>query len=401
MERIRVMLADDEESVLAAMSGVMSQDPSLDLVGTAHDTDEAIDLAETHEPHVAVVDVRMPGGGGTKATREIRRRSPDTSVVALSASSDARTVVSMLRAGAVGYVGKDQPVDDVLRAIHRSVRGRASISVGAVGDVAERLAEERSRHANEHVSVSAERIEQALHGDILQIVFQPMVEFSSGHVRGLEALARFHSKPRRAPQTWFAEAAGVGLLTDLELAAVTRAFSELPRIPQGTYLSVNVSPETLRSSALVELLRTVPADRVVLELTEQTPVEDYEELAACLLPIREMGAHLAIDDVGSGFSGLGHVVRLGPDFVKLDRELVTEVDVDPTRRALISRLVSFTTDVGMEIVAEGVETEPELETIRRLGVSYGQGFFLGRPGPIPADDGDWQVRWPGRRPAFH
>lgn len=400
MDRIRVMLADDEDSVLDAMSGLMSQDPALDLVGTARDTAEAIDLAETHEPDVAVVDVRMPGGGGTRATREIRRRSPDTSVVALSASSDARTVVSMLRAGAVGYVGKDQPVEDVLRAIHRSVQGRSSISVGPLGDVAERLAEDRPPRPSEHVRVSTERIQRALHGDVLQIVFQPIVELSNGRVGGLEALARFHSKPRRAPETWFSEAASAGLLTDLELAAAARAFAELHRIPAGTYLSVNVSPETLRAPALVELLRTIPAHRVVLELTEQSPVGDYEELAACLLPIREMGAHLAIDDVGSGFSGLGHVVRLGPDLVKLDRGLVTEVDSDPTRRALIARLVSFVGEVGMEIVAEGVETEKELETLRDLGVSYGQGFFLGRPGPIPAGDDGWQRRWPGRRPAF-
>jgi EAL domain-containing protein (putative c-di-GMP-specific phosphodiesterase class I)/DNA-binding NarL/FixJ family response regulator len=400
MDRIRVMLADDEENVLDAMSGLMSLDPSLDLVGTARDAGEAIDLAEMHEPDVALVDVRMPGGGGTRAAREIRRRSPDTNVVALSASSDSRTVLSMLRAGAVGYVGKDQPADDVLRAIHRSVQGRASISVGAVADVAERLVEDRSYRTSEHVSVSAERIQRALQGDGLEIVFQPIVELSSGHVRGLEALARFHSKPRRAPQTWFTEAAGAGLLVELELAAASRAFDGLDRIPMGTYLSVNVSPETLRSPGLVELLRTIPAHRVVLELTEQWPVGDYEELAACLLPIREMGAHLAIDDVGSGFSGLGHVVRLGPDLVKLDRTLVTDVNSDPTRRALIARLVSFAQEVGIEIVAEGVETEPELDSLRLLGVPYGQGFFLGRPGPIPTEDDEWPLRWPGRRPAF-
>ena len=400
MDRIRVMVADDDEAVLDAMSGLLSSDPALDVVGTARDARTAIDLAERHEPDVALVDVRMPRGGGTTAAREIRRRSPETHVVALSASTDAKSVVSMLRAGAVGYVAKDQAPGDVLRAIHRSAQGRASIAVGSIGDVTERLVEERARATTDHVRVSIDRIERALRGDQLHMVFQPIVELTTGHVRGLEALARFHSKPRRSPETWFTEAAAAGLLVELELAAAEKAFDDLDRISPSMYLSVNVSPATLASPGLVDLLRTVRAERVVLELTEHTPVADYEQLAASLLPIREMGVRLAIDDVGSGFSGLGHVVGLGPDFVKLDRSVVTDVNANATRRALIGRLVSFAEEVAIELIAEGIETEPELATLRKLGVAYGQGFFLARPGPIPADGEDWQERWRGRRPAF-
>jgi EAL domain-containing protein (putative c-di-GMP-specific phosphodiesterase class I) len=93
-------------------------------------------------------------------------------------------------------------------------------------------------------------------------------------------------------------------------------------------------------------------------------------------------------------------VGLGPDFVKLDRSVVTDVNANATRRALIGRLVSFAEEVAIELIAEGIETEPELATLRKLGVAYGQGFFLARPGPIPADGEDWQERWRGRRPAF-
>ena len=105
MARIRLMLADDEAPVLEAMRELVSTDPFIDLVGTARDAGEAIDLAELHLPDVALLDVRMPGGGGSRAAREIRLRSPETQIVALSASTDPRTVVSMVRAGAVCYVG--------------------------------------------------------------------------------------------------------------------------------------------------------------------------------------------------------------------------------------------------------------------------------------------------------
>ena len=244
MGRIRLMLADDEAPILEAMCELMSTDRYIDVVGTARDAGEAIDLAELHEPDVALLDVRMPGGGGSRAAREIRLRSPETRIVALSASTDPRTVASMIRAGAVGYVGKDQPADEVLRAIHRSADGRASIAVDRLGEVAERLAEHQALHVGrvaERARVSIDRIEAAIDGDGIETVFQPIVDLTDGRIRGVEALSRFMTKPRRAPATWFAEAAGHGLLTRLELATATNALDHIDRVPEGVYLSVNVS----------------------------------------------------------------------------------------------------------------------------------------------------------------
>jgi EAL domain-containing protein (putative c-di-GMP-specific phosphodiesterase class I)/DNA-binding NarL/FixJ family response regulator len=396
MGRIRLMLADDEGPVLAAMSEIVSMDPFIDLVGTARDAGEAIDLAELHEPDVALLDVRMPGGGGSRAAREIRRRSPETRIVALSASTDPKTVVSMVRAGAVGYVGKDRSADEVLRAIHRSVYGRASISVDRLGEVAERLAEHQARDADrvpKRAEVSLERIQEAIRGDVLDTVFQPIVDLAEGRIRGLEALARFLTRPRRSPETWFAEASNHGLLTRLELAAASQALGHLDLVPDGVYVSVNVSPQTLCSTGLIQILREVPARRVVLELTERAPI-DYPEAAGCIADLRALGSRLAVDDVGRGFSGLGHVVELAPDLLKLDRSLVSGVDSDATKSALIARLTSFADEIGTEVVAEGIETEAELETLRALGVPSGQGFLLGRPGPIPPIL-DGILRWPG------
>jgi EAL domain-containing protein (putative c-di-GMP-specific phosphodiesterase class I)/DNA-binding NarL/FixJ family response regulator len=402
MGRIRLMLADDEAAVLEAMRELVSTDPFIDLVGTARDAGEAIDLAELHLPDVALLDVRMPGGGGSRAAREIRLRSPETHIVALSASTDPRTVVSMVRAGAVGYVGKDQSGDEVLRAIHRSADGRSSLSVDRLDEVAERLTEHQSRQVvprPDRARVSKERIEAAVHGDLLETVFQPIVELAHGRIRGVEALTRFMTRPRRSPETWFVEAASQGLLTQLELAAATRALDHLDGVPDDVYLSVNVSPETIRAPGLARLMRGIPANRVVLELTERSPIVDYEEMSGCLADLRALGTRLALDDVGKGFSGLGHLVELSPDLLKFDRSLVAEVDSDKTKSGLIERLTSFADEVGMEVVAEGIETEAELETLRALGVGTGQGFLLGRPGPIPPlVNGMWE--WPMRNRPF-
>jgi EAL domain-containing protein (putative c-di-GMP-specific phosphodiesterase class I)/DNA-binding NarL/FixJ family response regulator len=400
--RIRLMLADDEGQVIEAMTQLVSTDPFIDLVGTAKDAGEAIDLAVLHLPDVALLDVRMPGGGGSRAAREIRLRSPETHIVALSASTDPRTVVSMVRAGAVGYVGKDQSGDEVLRAIHRSADGRSSLSVDRLDEVAERLTEHQSRQVvprPDRARVSKERIEAAIHGDLLETVFQPIVELAHGRIRGVEALTRFMTRPRRSPETWFVEAASQGLLTQLELAAATRALDHLDGVPDDVYLSVNVSPETIRAPGLARLMRGIPANRVVLELTERSPIVDYEEMSGCLADLRALGTRLALDDVGKGFSGLGHLVELSPDLLKFDRSLVADVDSDKIKSGLIERLTSFADEVGMEVVAEGIETEAELETLRALGVGTGQGFLLGRPGPIPPlVNGMWE--WPMRNRPF-
>jgi signal transduction histidine kinase len=140
MDRIRVLIAEDEPGVRDAMADLVASDPSMDVVGTAADAEEAIEIARARKPDVALVDVKMPAGGGTRATREIRRESPQTQVVALSAYEDRRTVLEMLRAGVVGYVVKGTSAEEILYTIRRSMRGQGSLSVEITGDVIHELA---------------------------------------------------------------------------------------------------------------------------------------------------------------------------------------------------------------------------------------------------------------------
>ena len=396
MDRIRVMLADDEQEILDLITEVITSDPTIDVVGTARDATAAIDLARLESPDVALVDVRMPGGGGTHVARLLRSSSHPTRVVAVSADTDPDIVVGMLKAGAVGYVAKDADPQDLLRAIHRSVEGHGSLSVGSAEEIAERLAEQLSSPTSTIRHLPAEKIAGAIAGPSLHMVFQPIVELRAGHVVGVEALARFMERPRRLPAAWFAAAAEVGLLTDLELAAVRRSLVELDRLPLGTYLTVNISPETIMIGDLADLFDGVPAERVVLEVTEQSKIENYDELIARLEPIRARGVRLAIDDVGAGFASLGHVVRLQPDFMKVDRTLVAGLAADPVRSSLIERLVAFADECGIAVIAEGIDNAADLDALRTLHVPYGQGFHLGRPGPIPEAQTVWPIRWPGR-----
>jgi signal transduction histidine kinase len=140
VERIRVLIAEDEPAVREALTDLVSSDASMEVVGTACDTDEAIELAREQKPDVAMLDVKMPGGGGPRAAREIRRESPQTHVVALSAYEDRRTVLEMLRAGVVGYIVKGTSSEEILYTIRRSMRGQGSLSVEVTADVIHELA---------------------------------------------------------------------------------------------------------------------------------------------------------------------------------------------------------------------------------------------------------------------
>jgi EAL domain-containing protein (putative c-di-GMP-specific phosphodiesterase class I)/signal transduction histidine kinase len=213
------------------------------------------------------------------------------------------------------------------------------------------------------------------------MVFQPIVDLRSGRVLGAEALARFPDGVR--PDVWFGRAASVGLGLALELAAVRIAVARIEDLPPGTYLSVNASPALVESGQLAEAIAGPAARRIVVEITEHATVGDVQAFEAGVAALRVLGARLAIDDVGAGFASFQQVLRLRPEIVKLDISLTRAVDVDPARRALVTALVSFCRDVGGTLVAEGVETQAELDALVALGVGAAQGYVFARPGALP------------------
>jgi EAL domain-containing protein (putative c-di-GMP-specific phosphodiesterase class I) len=247
----------------------------------------------------------------------------------------------------------------------------------AIAELASDSGTETDRHRR-----IRDRVGRVLRGGHLHSAYQPIVDLQSARIIGAEALARFPAEPRR-PDLWFADAESVGLGIALELAAVRAAISRLDEIPAGIYLSVNASPALLGHHELIDLLSSVDTERVVVELTEHTAVDDYEILSTAIDALRRRGARLAIDDVGAGFSSFQHVIRLRPDIIKLDITITRGIDTDLARRGLARGLLGVAHDLGATVVAEGVETQGELDTLVNLGVDAAQGFLLARPGPLP------------------
>jgi EAL domain-containing protein (putative c-di-GMP-specific phosphodiesterase class I)/CheY-like chemotaxis protein len=382
---VRIGIADDDPEIRSALSDLIGLDPDLQLAGQAADAAQAVSVAQKHRPDVFLVDVRMPGGG-PEAARGIRSVSPQTRVIAFSAYEDRSTVLEMLRSGAVSYVTKGAGSGEILDAVSRAVNGQSVLSPQVSGQVVEELGLRlRSQeHHERRRRASVDRVQQVLGTPgALHLVFQPIFELRSGTVVGAEALSRFTLPPPRPPDEWFRDAAEVGMATVLESAAGGAALEGMADLPRGAHLSINVSPATIVDPMFARLFDGAAVDHVVIEVTEHAPVRDYGRLAAALQPLRDRGLRLAVDDAGSGYAGLRHILRLGPDILKLDIDLTRGIGKDRARHAMSVALIRFAEEMGMVIVAEGIETEDELAALRELGVPWGQGYLLGRPGPLP------------------
>jgi len=215
-------------------------------------------------------------------------------------------------------------------------------------------------------------------GAAFRPVFQPIVDLFTGSSVGYEALTRFDDGV--PPNVAFAVAVECGLGIDLEAVTLAAALREAAGLPPGPWLSLNVSPALLaQEGTLARILEGVTRP-VIVEITEHEAIDDYRPLRRAMLDLGP-GVRLAVDDSGAGVANFSHLVELRPDFVKVDASLVRGVDSDPSRRAVVVGLIHFAAEAGCQVIAEGIETAPELAMVTELGVGLGQGYLLGRPAP--------------------
>ena len=372
-----MVVADEDTEALDALASIVDRSPDFALVGKARDATAAVRLAALYTPDIALIDASMPGGGGGAAATQLRLGSPAMRVIALSAATERDTVLQMLHAGASSYVVKSVPAQDLLTALRTT----------ALEDDPELVVQLDAAEARaERIAGIAARVRGVIEGSALGIVFQPIVGIQGQGVIGVEALARFDCEPRQSPDVWFMDAVTAGLGTELDLAAAAASLEMLARIPPDLDLFLNVLPDTLFSSGFEELASSMPGDRVVLELTEHAPVNDYDRLAAAIDELHAEGYRIAVDDVGAGYSSFRHLLTVHPDVLKIDISLCRSIDSDRARQVIGATITSLGRELEATVVAEGIETPAELTTVRELGVDSAQGFYLASPAPVPLDD---------------
>lgn len=221
----------------------------------------------------------------------------------------------------------------------------------------------------------------------IRVLYQPIYDFKSGSVMAWEALARGpQGSDLESPAMLFDFAEQFGHLFDLEQACRGKALENVGLLAPGQRLFLNIHPRTVVDQAFapgktLELLQRhgLQPDNIVFEITERHSIKDFTLFHKTLDHYRAQGFRIAVDDAGTGYSGLSTIAALQPDFIKVDMSLVRDMDKDPVRRALMETMVTLADRIGSEIIAEGIESKGEAQALIETGVHYGQGYFLSRP----------------------
>ena len=388
---IRVLVADDEETVVDVLRALIGSDPSLRFVGAAHNAEDAIEMTARERPDVVLLDVRMPGGGGLRATREITKRCAPTKVVALSAHQDSDTVIGMISAGASGYVPKGDPTEKILRTIHRAID--PDYVAEETGPQLTLVSPALPQRTKQRTAVA-----RAILDGVITAEFEPIAELATGRVVGLDAHPRVATLPNRSYDAWLADAEGADLLLDFELSAFRASLSALPIIPEDLFLEFEVTQSTATEGRFRRAIRGSVAPRVVLGFSPLAPAAAAELEAAdpggILATLRARGIRIAARDAGPGFESLRHLSSLSPDLARLDPTLIRDLGQTFSSHSVVAAVVACAGDVGARVIAPGVGSEEQLLELRNLGVELVQGPIVGEPIPfseLPGQPGMWDA----------
>jgi EAL domain-containing protein (putative c-di-GMP-specific phosphodiesterase class I) len=386
----RIVIVDDVAANVALLERVLRSAGAGRVTGYV-DPRAAISACVESCPDVLLLDLHMPYLDGFAVMNELRMLLPADEflpIVVLTADATSGAKGRALAAGATDFLAKPFDHSEVLLRIRNLVQMRRLYLRAQdqnrllTAEVEQQRARQRDLAAVRRASV--QRVSGVLQRpNSMQMLFQPIAELETHTIVGAEALARFLGEPDQPPDVWFSEAAAVGFGEALELRAIDLALARVADFPDDAFIALNVSPATAARPALRDRVAALPGRRVVLELTEHDEMRDYGALWPALDELRGQGVRIAVDDTGAGYAGLQHILHLQPDIVKLDKDLTRDIDRDPARRALAAALVGFAGDIGATLIAEGIENEAERQVLQELGVPWGQGYHLARPGGLP------------------
>jgi EAL domain-containing protein (putative c-di-GMP-specific phosphodiesterase class I) len=368
----RLLVVDDDEPLRELFA--ISLGEAGWQVDVARSGAEALALLRGQQYDVVLSDIDMPGMSGLQLLKAVRERDLDLPVLLVTGHPRVESAVQALEQGALRYLLKPVALDALAQAVaaaarlHRVARLRREMLAHLGSD---------DRLLADHAGLQAS-FESGLRS--LRLVYQPIIQAKDGCLFGYEALART-SEPRLLnPGILFDVAERLNRVNDLGRDVRRKAAEFL--VQSGAPVAfVNVHPLELSDDAL--LLADAPlsqhARSVVLEITERQSIEAVPNLHMRIKTLRELGYRLAIDDLGAGYAGLTSFAVLEPDVVKLDMALVRGCDHEPVKQQLIRSMASLCKELGALVVAEGIETVAERDTVVSLGCDLLQGYLLGRP----------------------
>ncbi len=366
-----VLLVDDNPMLLRCLTRALAECPL--PVATCTSPHEALGLIASGKVQVIITDISMPEMSGLSLLQRAHAIDADLPVVLLTGVPCIDSAAEAVEHGAFSYLRKPIEADALLvtiqRASHAYEYARRQRDVLSQCSTSSSLMDELGQS-----------LDDAL--DSLWLAYQPIVHVPNQTVAGYEALLRSGHTILSEPDSVLRAAELLKCLDRVGRGVRDQAARELQSSEASVVLFVNLHPQDLLDEDLLHpqsALSTV-ASRVVLEITERAGLANIENLPTKIKQLRQIGYRIAVDDLGSGYSGLNSVTELEPEFIKLDMSLVRDIDRSPVKQKVVSSLIALGSAMGTSIIAEGIETRAECRTIVELGCGLLQGYLFARPG---------------------
>jgi EAL domain-containing protein (putative c-di-GMP-specific phosphodiesterase class I)/CheY-like chemotaxis protein len=369
---VRILVVDDDGLVAQATTRLLR---SLGYIAAECQSGAAaLQLLEQEPFDIVISDIGMPGIDGIDLLRHVHERDPFVPVILFTGAPDVSSAIRALEHGAFRYLPKPVSNDELVKVLERATQLRR---FGKLQRYAAGLAGQ-SRHG-----VSDDELEHSFERALqhMWLAFQPIVNVRNHRVFGYEALLRSNEPTMSNASVILDAAQRLGRIEQLGRYVREHAAELIPSAPSDTLVFVNVHASELTDPQLVDPHAPLSrhAERVVLEITERAPLDSVPDARRRVAALRDLGYRIAVDDLGAGYSGLGTFAQLEPEFVKLDMGLLRDVHVTPTKQKVIRSLASLAREMGMLVVAEGVERREERDTLIELGCELLQGFLFARP----------------------
>ena len=377
--RPRVLVVDDDAMVRRAIERMLSS-AGFEVVAV-QDGHEAVAQLGKSTFEAVLTDIMMPGMSGIDLLRATREKDLELPVLLMTGAPDVKTAADAVQYGACDYIFKPVLPADLARAMRRAIDmcRLARAKREALSMLGTELPQAGDRAGLEVT------FERALGS--LWMAYQPIVRAHRGELFGFEALLRSGEPTLPSPIALLEVAERLDRLADLGRSIRSKATVPMALTDEKALLFVNLHARDLEDDSLVNPASPLSqiASRVVLEITERASLEGVKDARERITRLRALGFRIAIDDLGAGYAGLTSFAQLEPEFVKLDMSLVRDVDSNAVKQKLVRSMCGLCKDMGITVVAEGIETRAERTTCAELGCDLLQGYFIAKPGkPFPA-----------------
>ena len=368
-----ILLVDDEPAIARAYSRTLGTAGF--TVVTAADGHEAANVVRERSFDVIISDIAMPGMDGIDLLRAIREHDLDVPFIIMTGGPAVDTAARAMEYGALRYLIKPVVPGQLEEVVARAVRLHQMAKVKREALEMFRL---EGKHLGDRASLEA-RLGRAM--ETLWIAYQPIISWSRRSTFAYEALVRNEEPTLRSPPDLFEAAERLGRLQDLGRAIRDRVARTLDEQPLSALLFINLHAMELDDDSLMasDAPLSRHAAKVVLEVTERAPLEKIRDVTARVAQLRGLGYRIAVDDLGAGYAGLTSFAHLEPEVVKVDMSHIRGIDSSPMKQKLLRSIVTLCRDLGIEIIAEGVETVAERDALIEVGGDLCQGYLFARP----------------------